>query len=202
MGLRPASRNWGPISELFEGWDFTILSSSSLALCPKPAHSRCLGSACGKPIANMHAQSCTTLYHPMDCCLPGSSIHGILQARILEWLALPYSKDSSWPRDQTCISCAAGGFLTHWAIISKNISLLRGGWESEKVGAPEDSTFLPESICAWIWLCTHSRAVIEWLPCTRQCARTSEHKDLKRTFVLCPTERLCLAGDRHINRWG
>ena len=42
--------------------------------------------------------------NPMDCSLPGSSVHGILQARILEWVAVPCSKRSSWPRDQTCIS--------------------------------------------------------------------------------------------------
>ena len=40
-------------------------------------------------------QSCPTLYNPMDCSLPGSSVHGILQARILEWVAIPFSRDSS-----------------------------------------------------------------------------------------------------------
>ena len=53
--------------------------------------------------------------HPMDCSPPGSSVHGILQARILEWGDMPSSKESSWPRDQTCISsisCIAGGLFT------------------------------------------------------------------------------------------
>ena len=45
------------------------------------------------------AQSCPTLCDPMNCCLPGSSVHGILQARILEWDAIPFSKGSSQPRD-------------------------------------------------------------------------------------------------------
>ena len=45
---------------------------------------------------------------PMDCSPPGSSVHGISQARILLWTAI--SRGSSWPRDQTCISCLAGGF--------------------------------------------------------------------------------------------
>ena len=49
---------------------------------------------CVKPL-----QSCLTLCDPMDCCLPGSSVHGILQARILEWDAIPFSKGSSQPRD-------------------------------------------------------------------------------------------------------
>jgi len=48
----------------------------------------------------------------MDWSLPGSSIHGILQAGILEWVATPSSKGSSWPRDQTSISCIAGRFFT------------------------------------------------------------------------------------------
>ena len=46
-------------------------------------------------------QSYPTLCNPMDCSLPGSSVHGILQARILKWVALPFSRGSSWPRDWT-----------------------------------------------------------------------------------------------------
>ena len=59
------------------------------------------------------AQSCLTLCYPMDCSLPGSSVHGILQARILEWL--PSSRGSSQPRDRTQVSCIAGGLycLSH-----------------------------------------------------------------------------------------
>ena len=61
----------------------------------------------------MHAKSlqlCPTLWDPMDCSLPGSS--GILQARILEWVARPSSRGSPRPRDQTWISCISGGFFT------------------------------------------------------------------------------------------
>ena len=61
------------------------------------------------------AQSCLTLCDPMDCRSPGSSVHGILQARILEWVAISFSRGSSQPRDQTQISCLAGGFFTIWA---------------------------------------------------------------------------------------
>ena len=49
--------------------------------------------------------SCPTLCDPMDCSLPGSSVHGISQARILEWVAISFSMGSSLPRDQTPISC-------------------------------------------------------------------------------------------------
>ena len=51
----------------------------------------------------------------MDCSPPGSSVHGILQARILEWVTIPFSRDSSQPRDQTHVSCIAGRFFTVWA---------------------------------------------------------------------------------------
>ena len=51
----------------------------------------------------------------MDCSLPGSSVHGILQARILEWIANPFSRGSSWLRDHTQVSCIAGRFFTIWA---------------------------------------------------------------------------------------
>ena len=52
---------------------------------------------------------------PMDCSPPGSSVHGILQARILERVAMPSSRGCSWPRDGTWVSCVAGRFLTVWA---------------------------------------------------------------------------------------
>ena len=57
-------------------------------------------------------QSCLTLWDPMDCSSPGSSVHGIFQARILEWFAIPFSRGSSQPRDRTQISCTAGRFFT------------------------------------------------------------------------------------------
>ena len=63
-------------------------------------------------------QLCSTLWDPMDCSPSGSSVHGIPQARILEWLAIPFSRGSSRPRDRPCslVSPAlAGGFFTIWA---------------------------------------------------------------------------------------
>ena len=51
----------------------------------------------------------------MDCSLPGSSVHGILQATILEWVAISVSRGSSWPRNRTRVSCIAGWFFTDWA---------------------------------------------------------------------------------------
>ena len=66
------------------------------------------------PFIIVVAQSCLTLCHPMDCSLPGSSVHGIFQARILEWLAISFSRESSWPRDRTQVSSIADRRLTVW----------------------------------------------------------------------------------------
>ena len=59
-------------------------------------------------------QLCPTLCDPMDCSQPGSSVHGILQARILEWVAIPFFTVSLWPRGWTQVSCTAGRFFTIW----------------------------------------------------------------------------------------
>ena len=61
------------------------------------------------------AQLRLTLCNPMDCRPLGSSVHGILQARILEHVAISYSKGSSGPRDWTHVSCLGRGILYHWA---------------------------------------------------------------------------------------
>ena len=60
-------------------------------------------------------QSCPTLCASMDYSLPGSPIHGILQARILEWVAISFSKRSSWPRDWIWVSWINRRILYHWA---------------------------------------------------------------------------------------
>ena len=60
------------------------------------------------------AQSCPTLWDPMDCSPPGSSIHRIFQARILEWVTISFSRRSSWPRDWTPVSCLAGRLCIIW----------------------------------------------------------------------------------------
>ena len=61
------------------------------------------------------AQSCQTLCDPVDCSPPGSSIHGILQARILVWVAISFSRGSSPPRDWTQVSHIAGRWFNLWA---------------------------------------------------------------------------------------
>ena len=64
------------------------------------------------------APSCLTLCNSMDCSSPGSSVHEILQARILEWVVISYSRGSFWPRDPIRVSCIAGRFFTTpWLVI-------------------------------------------------------------------------------------
>ena len=70
----------------------------------------CSVAHCGRVLCSV-AHSCLTLSDPVDCSLPGSSVHGILQARVLEWDAMPSSMGSSQPRDQTRVFRIAGGFF-------------------------------------------------------------------------------------------
>ena len=60
---------------------------------------------------SVESDSCNSI----DCSLSGSSVRGVLQARTLEWVAIPFSRGSFWPRDQTWLSCIAGRFFTIWA---------------------------------------------------------------------------------------
>ena len=69
-----------------------------------------------KEVKVLISQSCPTLGDPVDyCSLPGSYVHGILQARILEWVAVSFFRASSGCRDQTWVSCIASGFFNHQA---------------------------------------------------------------------------------------
>ena len=79
--------------------------------CPRP-----LKGACSPSALCSVAWSCLILCGPVHCSPPGSSIHGISQARILERVAISSSRGSSRLRDQTLISCTAGKFFTNWAI--------------------------------------------------------------------------------------
>jgi len=64
---------------------------------------------CVCPVAKL----CLTLCNPVGCSLPGSSVHGTFQTRILEWVVISSSRGSSWPRDQTCISCIGRWIFYH-----------------------------------------------------------------------------------------
>ena len=81
-------------------------------------------------------QSCPTLCDPMDCNPPGSSVHGISQARILEWGTISSSKESSWPSDQTQVSCITSVFFTIGVSLvvqmAKSLNTIHGVAKSRK----------------------------------------------------------------------
>ena len=92
-------------------------------------------------------QLCPTLRDPVGHSPAGSSVHEILQARILEWVAIPFSRGSSWPRDGTRVSCIAGGFFAIWAT---------GGHSNDYIHSASNplsvSTYLLTKILYWIIL--------------------------------------------------
>ena len=77
------------------------------------------------------AKSFPTLCDHVDCSLAGSSVHGILQTRILEWVVMSLSRGSSQPRDQTRVRCPGRQILSHWASRSTMIKILQREWISE-----------------------------------------------------------------------
>ena len=84
-------------------FSFTITNYYPVLISPSVLHECVCVCVCV-----LVAQSCLTLCDPMYCSLPGSSVHGILQARILEWVAIPFCRRSSQPRDRTWVSCISG----------------------------------------------------------------------------------------------
>ena len=70
-------------------------------------------------------QSCPTLCHPTDCSLPGSSVYGIFQARILKWVAISFSRRSSWSRACTWVSRIVGRCFTIWATWEAQVGISR-----------------------------------------------------------------------------
>jgi len=73
----------------------------------------------------LNVQSCPTLHNPMDYSLPGSSDHGILQARIPGWVGISFSRGSSRPRDETWLSCIQASLVAHMV---KNVPAMQENW--------------------------------------------------------------------------
>ena len=80
---------------------------------------------------------CPTLCDPMDYSLTGSSVHGILQARILQWVAISFSRGSSWPRDQTHISCIGRQILYHLRATWEAQINKQNYWKTKQNGSPK-----------------------------------------------------------------
>ena len=111
VAMPPSRGSSQPRDRTYVSYACPLWQASSLPLVP-------LGKSLFRlevKVSVLVALLCPTLCDPMDCSLPGSSVHGILQARILEWVAMPSSRASSQPRDQTQVSHIAGRFSTIWA---------------------------------------------------------------------------------------
>ena len=102
-------------------------------------------------------QACLTLCDPTGCSPPGSSVHAILQARILKSVIIPLSRGSSLPRGRTQVSWIAGGFFSVWAIRKivqrphANELLTRGSFDSKGAleGLPKSAVHLSQSCSFW-----------------------------------------------------
>ena len=90
---KPSIHSLHYLTKMIQGWSDIVLSA--IPGCIK-----------------LVAQSYLNLCHPMDYSPPGFFVHRVLQARLLEWVAMPSSRVSSWCRDQTWVSCIAGRFFT------------------------------------------------------------------------------------------
>ena len=116
-----------------------------------------LASSCLHRCCCLVAQLCLTVCNPMDCSPPGSSVHGILQARTLEWVAISFSRGSSLPRDRTCVSCIADGFFTTEPPGKPKISLLGSNlciiklthFKCTGMGVLVNFDSLLEMLCKW-----------------------------------------------------
>ena len=117
------------------------------------------------------AQSCPTLCNPMDCSPPGSSVHGILQARVLEWVAISFSRSSSWLRDRTRVSCTVGRRFTTWA--TREVPLLPCNTEVPMpLQRAQSPTFLSLANLSGQTIVLTSILMI--FVCQPQCQRTSD----------------------------
>ena len=100
-------------------------------------------------------QLCPTLCDPMDCSWPNSSVHEIFQARILEWVAIPFFRGSSWLRDWTWVSYIAGRFFTVWATTLSIQSLSHTHCSLNIAGMVLPQGFVASVFFAWNILIPH-----------------------------------------------
>ena len=119
---------------------------------PEPSQPHSLAAARAKLL-----QLCPTLCDPVDCSPSGSFAHGILQGRILEWVAMPSSRGSAWPRDWTCISYVSCRWVLYHSASSDNTvaSTQQYGWSclilwSESLAISQMETFLGEGQLGWL----------------------------------------------------
>ena len=144
------------------------------------------------PLMYVCAQTPQALCNPIDCIPPGSSVHEIFQARILEWVAISSSRGSSRPRDQTCVSCIAGGFFPaeplgkphYHSHLQSPLLLAKDGYLWTTAAICQDHS--PQH---YVLLSLHLRVWITWLVSsasdTVQVALLDTGHLLSITFTLC-----------------
>ena len=108
---------------------YNMLSSLLITFLPRSSESE-----------SKVTQSCPTLCDPMDCSLPGSSLHGILQARVLEWVAISFSRGSSQPRDRSQVSCIPGVSIFYFHGCNHHLQWF---WSQKKIKSDTVSTVSP-----------------------------------------------------------
>ena len=143
------------------------------------------------PVCPKSLQLCSTLCHPMDCSLPGSSGHGILQTRILEWIVMPSSRGSFQPRDWTCVSYISciGRFHTKYYL-----SWLQAAVAYSRVLVPSQR-LRPCSTEHWI---LDTRSVVS----DKVLAENNFHKTeiSEKSKVLIRRDKSTVHVDRHMGR--
>ena len=103
-------------------------------------------------------QSCLTLCDPMDYHLPGSSVHGLLQARILEWVAIPFSRRPFWQRDLTQVLPISGRFFTIWALfLAQSLDMYSEAPSREHRTKGQQQTKVSSQVCDFLF------PSVEWL---------------------------------------
>ena len=135
------------------------------------------------------AWSCPTVWDLMDCSPSGSSVHGILQARILEWEAIPFYRGSFRPRNWTRVSCIAGRFFTVWA--TKEALNIYMKSESENCSVVSDSS-LPHGLYSGVYYTDYTVhgilqvKILEWVavPFSRG---SSQPRDRTQVFLIAGT---------------
>ena len=112
----------------------------------------CIGICCTKSV--LVAPSCPTLCNPMDCSPPGSFVHWILQTRILQWVAMPFSRGSSRLRDGTQVSLGEGnGNPLQYSCLENPLDT--GDWVATVHGVTESGTRLSTQV-----YCTHAQSTV------------------------------------------
>ena len=126
------------------------------------------------------APSCPTLCDPMDCSPPGSSVHGILQARILEWVTTPFSMRFSQPRDHTWVSRITGRFFTIWAIRRLEIPILYALWLIVKLTKVLQAQSPQQCLSFLLMGCASAYSCLTNFCATQSCTNSQSWEELAR----------------------